>query len=295
MLKPFLLKISVLPAQGTDPLHSPTCDLALPINTPNQMPYARPWSFKRPAPGSKNTYGSEGPRRPRRGRDEESTGTDWSIVRRGQGIVREWLDATEVEEKRLGMEIDYHDVIDTITDTEKWELRVDLEHDKYYYDGFAIVSSYGWSHNDDIIEESKEDLLMEGIDGFVFTSDREYSWPQCEVSRPAGWPKNAIRVLQDKSFGKSFVSRLLRVPTMLIDDKEDNVDVHRKGHDLNGHLVCKRGRKGHHRMRGNYMYQPDPSKWYDVYLTFCANVARRSDFEPRHPDWMERWREASQP
>ena len=88
--------------------------------------------------------------------------------------------------------------------------------------------------------------------------------------RPEGWPANAIMVKGDKSF----LSRFLRIPTMLVDDKEENADIHKEGHPMNQQVICKRGRKYHHTRMEGYIYRVGPSQWFQLYEEFYERRRR---------------------
>ena len=67
----------------------------------------------------------------------------------------------------------------------------------------------------------------------------------------------AIRIEGDKSF----LSRLLRIPVLLLDDKEANADIHSRGHESNRAVICKRGRKRHDPWLKGYVYESRSDIW----------------------------------
>jgi hypothetical protein len=187
-------------------------------------------------------------------------GPDWSLVATGRTVLENWLEATGPNFSDPTLLIDYHDVVDTLSWDEKGELAVDLE----YSTGRAFLTSYGYGHSEEIVQGVATDPLLRSLDGLVFTKHREHYQRTVDVMKPEGFPDTAIQVRGDKSF----VSRFLRRPTLLIDDKEDNGDVHSTGHPLNDCIICKRGRKSHHAQLKGYYYESRPTRWAPLFEEF---------------------------
>ena len=162
--------------------------------------------------------------------------------------------------------IDYHDVVDTIGAREKEELAVELS--KISIPSF--LCSFGWGHADDIVEESTTCPLMSNLNGLMFTKHREHQYRDVDVDRPEGWPTTAIRIKGDKSF----LSRLLRIPVLLLDDKGEAGAIHEKGHEGNRTVVSKRGRKRQHKRLEGHFYENRPAEWPAIVGQFAATVWR---------------------
>ena len=123
------------------------------------------------------------------------------------------------------------------------------------------------------IQRKKKDNaypLLTMLDGEVFTDYRDAWGPRFGVYRPRGWPKTAIRVTGDKSA----VSRFLGIPTILFDDREDNMWYHGLGHPQNEGVVVKRGAKRHHWRRRDLAYCSNWRKWPDMIQDFQSRVVR---------------------
>jgi hypothetical protein len=184
---------------------------------------------------------------------------DWKIVRSGWKEVTQWLEATgmafglERQWVDCAFNMDYHDVIDAMTESEKKKFAEELG--KIEIPSF--VCSFGWSHAEDTLNESLTCPLMSTFNGMVFTKHREHLHKDVDVDRPEGWPMWAIRVKGDKSF----LSRLLRIPVLLMDDKEANAEIHSKGHEGNRAVFCKKGRKSHHQRLQGYVYESRSDMW----------------------------------
>ena len=111
--------------------------------------------------------------------------------------------------------------------------------------------------------------LVRQLDGYVFTDYPErFSTRRLSAWRPEGYPSNAIRLTGDKSD----VSRLLKMPTILFDDKERNADIHDRGNSGNWSVVVKRGRKCHHSWWNGYYYSSDVQRWPKIIEQFADHT-----------------------
>ena len=70
------------------------------------------------------------------------------------------------------------------------------------------------------------------------------------------------------SADKSAVSRFLNIPTLLFDDKEDNVVLHNDGHWNNHGVVVKRGHKARGPMLPAFTYCSEWHLWEYVIKDF---------------------------
>ena len=113
--------------------------------------------------------------------------------------------------------------------------------------------------------------MVASCDGYIFTDYRWSFHATVDVYREAWMPTNCIGVRGDKGQ----VARLLNIPTLLFDDKEENIDRVRRykvGHELNG-VVVRRGRKRKRGVEPGYeCIINDPYKW----------VARLRHFTQQH-------------
>ena len=58
-------------------------------------------------------------------------------------------------------------------------------------------------------------------------------------------------------------SKIMNIPSILFDDREDNMYHHNEGHVLNRTILVKRGRKTHHcQLPFPAIYAPNASEWF---------------------------------
>ena len=193
----------------------------------------------------------------------------------GHSLWQEWLHESDPHgifvHSRFAALFDCHDVVDTCNTEEACDLASELEHLFLY--GAAVPSllcSFGKNHclSTFCVQNPWYPLVCQ-FDGYVFTEYRErWAKTPLSASRPEGYPSNAIRLSGDKSD----VSRLLKMPTILFDDKESNADIHDRGNSGNWSVVVKRGRKWHHSWMDGYYYSSDVQRWPDIIKEFADHT-----------------------
>ena len=171
--------------------------------------------------------------------------------------------------------LDYHDVIDTLQEAEAGVLGVDLDHLSNGREFIpCFLCSYGYTKSEAAFDGRNPVYpALEVLDGYVFTDQREQAGGKFKVYRPHGWPHYAIRVSGDKSA----VSRFLNIPTLLFDDKEENIVAHASGHRKNDGVVVKRGRKSSHWQNPYFMYCSEWQKWATKIKEFQRGLQAESD------------------
>ena len=200
---------------------------------------------------------------------------NWHLIQSGRTVFWEFLHASSLWDcdcGATGVEVDYHNVADTLSHDQRAWLGTKLEH---LPDMFVVLTSFGWGHADDIVEQWNKDPLTASLDGGLFCKYRENYHRYVSFDRPRGWPLQCIRARGDKST----LSSILGTPTMLIDDREGNADVHATGHQFNKAVICKRGRNELHPMIDGYLYEPNPAYWprLAVHFEHEAQVAMLAD------------------
>jgi hypothetical protein len=158
---------------------------------------------------------------------------------------------------------DFHWVIDTLTACEISELLRDLALLKAK-DVAVIGCSYGISHIYETLDPRMWYApLVNAMDGWVFTMYRDnWNWPHVRgVYNVRGLEdRKDVIIVQDD---KSFISKIMNIPSILFDDREDNMYHHNKGHVLNRTILVKRGRKRHHcQLPFPAIYAPNASEWF---------------------------------
>jgi len=202
-------------------------------------------------------------------------------------ITEDWLQATglrlcdsgKVWPIQFAALFDFHDVLDSLNPQEAFVLGVHLEHlsnRKNFIPCF--LCSFGKAHAEKAFEVIKpagwasdlESTLpwSEMLDGCVFTDVRKNDTDKFEVYRPKWYPETAIRITGDKSD----ISRFLNIPTLLFDDKEENITIHSKGHRENKGVVVKRGRKARHQVLRGFKYCPDWCLWAGMINEFQKHL-----------------------
>ena len=154
---------------------------------------------------------------------------------------------------------DQHGVSDKLTAQESLYVGVELDH--LNSPGVCMPSllcSFGHEHREAGFKDPRRQAFMAELDGYIFTDFRKL-WGNTITAR-------LLRDLHPKAIGlagdKSSVSTLLGVPSLLFDDHEDVIDVHRRGHEFNEGIVVRLdGRRCGWRERPGYRYSYDPKEW----------------------------------
>ena len=189
------------------------------------------------------------------------------LVVHGLDTWEEWIDDCGLGGVKCVALFDHNDVVNTLSREEAIVTGIDLDH-LSGANGYmpCLLCSYGRFHAHKPFLQTNPYLpFVEQLDGYVFTDVRRFTGSEVKVYRDDDLPIDAIRITGDKAC----VSRLLDVPTVLFDDKEDAIDAHRMGHPQNRGFVVKRGRKRCHRYwASDFDYAADPRMWVELVREF---------------------------
>ena len=167
---------------------------------------------------------------------------------------------------------DHHHVVDTLSRPEACTVGVELDHNPVVV---SYLCSFGKKKRHKPFKKRAEYRpLIDELDGYIFTDI------------PAGWT-NTVDVYREpwmgpKSVGvkgdKGQVASLLRSPTILFDDKEENVDLLRARSTVDCTLdgfIVRRGRKAH---------DPVAHGYEDLDLNNCNDWVTAVQAFGRHPE-----------
>ena len=163
---------------------------------------------------------------------------------------------------------DQHDVIDTMNFEEACHTGVSLDLNDSVT---TLLCSHGKDHRREAFEPRAEWLpMVKECEGCIFTDYREGFHRTVDIYRESWMSPDCIAVRGDKGQ----VAKLLRRPTILFDDKEDNVSALRRRSTnecfLDG-VVVRRGRKRYKEVRPGFAVENECAKWADIVHLFSAN------------------------
>jgi hypothetical protein len=173
--------------------------------------------------------------------------------------------------------LDQNNVVNALSFNEAKIVGVALDHLNYDTRRIpTILCSYGMDRSHEAFEEWDYYPVINELWGFVFTDVRSHDGKNVEVypfrDLPDRFAGKAIRITGDKSH----ISRLMGIPTILFDDKEDNIYYHAQGHPNNMGIVVPwllRGTNRIHkrRTRAGYRYEADPERWSAIIHRFGSD------------------------
>ena len=200
------------------------------------------------------------------GRDT-ATHSRSGLVVHGLDTWEEWIQDCGLGSVKCVALFDHNDVVNTLSREEAIVTGFELDHLSGANGNMpCLLCSYGKFHAHKPFLPTNPYLpFVEQLDGYVFTDVRSFTGNEVTVYREDHLPIDAIRITGDKAC----VSRLLNIPTVLFDDKEDAIAAHRMGHPQNQGFVVKRGRKRcHHYRTSDFDYAADPRMWVELVREF---------------------------
>ena len=163
-------------------------------------------------------------------------------IRHGKHVWREFCSCTGISNAtiRSAVMLDFHDVIDTMNHEEAARTGVELDH---LENTVTLACSYGHSKREHMFDRDAEWCpMIAECDGHIFTDYREGWHRTVDIYREDWMQKTCIAVRGDKGQ----VAKLLEMPCLLFDDKEDNIRTvlkrNTRENPLNG-VIVRRGRK----------------------------------------------------
>ena len=167
---------------------------------------------------------------------------------------------------------DKHDVVNTLDFDEACAVGVDFDH----RDAIApILCSYSPRNAIDLRLETFDRTqpwapMVGECDGHIFTDHREGFFRCVDVYREEWMLPNCIGFRGDKGQ----VARLIGLPALLFDDKEEVIDLLRRRSTpevpLDG-IVVRRGRKSEWGVAPGYQVANDPATWLPICEEYLAN------------------------
>ena len=164
-------------------------------------------------------------------------------IRYGKAVWNDFIDATQSERRpniSATVLFDHHNVVDTMSRSEAATVGVELDHNPVVV---SYLCSFGKKKRDRPFKKRAEYRpLIESLDGYIFTDFRVGWYNTVDVYREPWMGRRSVGVRGDKGQ----VASLLRSPTILFDDKEENVDLLRARSTVDCTLdgfIVRRGRK----------------------------------------------------
>ena len=206
-------------------------------------------------------------------------------LRTGNSIWNEFKSVTELDYSPDGIValFDHHDVVDTLNYDEACDVGVSLDHIE---DANTYLCSFGKSHRQNVLNPyAAWAPMIEDMDGCLFTDYRANPYNWVHVYREPWMPARFVSVSGDKGQ----VARLMGKPTLLFDDKVDNLNtLHSRAgrHEVRGILV-RRGRlaasASSRRFRMDpfarqYLMANDCNHWPSIVRRFSEDVRNAHAF-----------------
>ena len=229
-----------------------------------------PWLGGSVAPrlGTYNAYGGEGPHH------GPSRWWNQCSIRYGNSIWREFVAAAHLDDAPVDLLalFDKHDVVDTLSFHEACAVGLGFD----YEEAIApILCSYGRRYRLETFDRTQPWAPMVAeCQGHIFTDFPEGWHRSVDVYREPWMPPSCIGFRGDKGQ----VARLIGLPTLLFDDKEEVIDLLRRRSTpeipLDG-IVVRRGRKLDWGVAPGYRIANDPDTWLAICQEYRA-LAKRS-------------------
>ena len=179
-------------------------------------------------------------------------------IRGGNNIWREFKLATHLDNCDVVSLLDKHDAVDNMTRHEAVNVGVDLDHMEYVC---TLLCSYGRDQRLQAFDRSQEWYpMVTECDGYTFTDYRVGTHPSVDIYREEWMPIHCIGVRGDKGQ----LAQLTRKPCILLDDKEENIDLLRyrstQECPLDG-VVIRTGRKRNWNVKPGYVGESNNLLW----------------------------------
>ena len=161
---------------------------------------------------------------------------------------------------------DQHDVVDTLNFDQACAVGLGFD----YAEAIApILCSYGRDHRLEAFDRAQPWAPMVAeCEGHIFTDYREGWHRSVDVYREAWMPPSCIGFRG----GKGQVARLIGLPALLFDDKEEVIDLLRRRSTpevpLDG-IVVRRGRKTEWGVAPGYQVANGPATWLPICEGYC--------------------------
>ena len=203
-------------------------------------------------------------------------------VRNGSGIWREWLHVIGYCEDQTPILVDKHKVVDDFNDDESADVGSTLDHMDEICPVICSKSTrrgHGLEHRLKIFDREQPGFhFIQQMHGVVYTDYPVGHHRTVDIYRDEWMPPTVIGVRGDKGQ----VANLFRKPSLLFDDKEENVElVRRIGIESDGILVKRPRWFGQFVPRPGFRYEADPYQWLPIIRDFCdASVERGWNVRP---------------
>ena len=225
-------------------------------------------------------------------------------IRNGNGIWREWLHAMGYRDDQTPIMVDKHKVVDDFNMNESADVGTELDHMEEICPFICSKSSRvrGLEHRLKIFERDQLGFhFIQQMEGVVFTDYPVGHHKTVDIYREDWMPPTVIGFRGDKGQ----VANLFRKPSLLFDDKEENIElVQRIGIESDGVVVKRPRYYGNFAPESGFRYESNPYQWLPIIRDFCdACVERGWDVRPavrpvdpaqsgRLPDgWQALWSE----
>ena len=194
-------------------------------------------------------------------------------IRYGEDVWKEFCSCTGITHAttRTAVMFDLHDVTDTMTHEEAARTGVEID---YLEHTVMLACSYGKRNRTRMFNRAAEWYpMIAECDGHIFTDFRDGWYKTVDIYRESWMDKTCIAVRGDKGQ----VAKLLEMPCLLFDDKEDNIRTLRKRSTpkipLNG-VVVRRGRKAWDTVEPDFICFNDCTDWLRIIRNFEKNPWR---------------------
>lgn len=191
----------------------------------------------------------------------------------GKEVWEEFCSCTGIRHAttRRAVLFDLHNVINTMNHEEAARTGVELD---YLENTVTLACSYGHRNRQGMFNRNAEWCpMIAECDGHIFTDFREGWYSTVDIYRNDWMNKTCIAVTGDKGQ----VAKLLEMPCLLFDDKEDNIRTVWKRstweNPLSG-VVVRRGRKARWPVEPGFFYSNDCADWLGIIKNFAEDPWR---------------------
>ena len=197
-------------------------------------------------------------------------------IRNGGNIWREWLHVTGNTPSKTLICIDKHRAVDDFSVDEAVDVGAEFDHmDEIcaFICSFSKPRGRGLAHRTNTFEEEAPwDQFIQQIGGVVFT-DRPVSHDRyVEIYRSEWMGPRVIGFNGDKGQ----VAALMTRPTLIFDDKKENITLVRKrGVESDGILVKRPNLRSNVSQESDFRCEADPYRWIPIIQDFCDQSAGR--------------------